>query len=91
MSLHKTIQLNNGITIPQIGLGTWLSKPREIEDAVRCRMRIYAWITERDRVQVVWAVEAGYRHLDCAYIYENQDEVRPPPSDLVASPCPVTN
>ncbi|KAH9067515.1 Aldo/keto reductase [Lactarius vividus] len=57
MSLRKTLQLNNGKTIPQIGLGTWLSKPNEVENAV------------------VWAVEAGYRHLDCAYVYGNQDEV----------------
>jgi len=57
MSLRKTVQLNNGISIPQIGLGTWLSKPHEVEQAV------------------VWAVEAGYRHIDCAYVYENQQEV----------------
>ncbi|KAF8483916.1 Aldo/keto reductase [Russula ochroleuca] len=57
MSLRKTLQLQNGIAIPQIGLGTWLSKPHEVENSV------------------VWAVEAGYRHLDCAYVYENQDEV----------------
>ncbi|KAH9022446.1 Aldo/keto reductase [Lactarius hengduanensis] len=57
MSFRKTLQLTNGKTIPQIGLGTWLSGPHEVENAV------------------VWAVEAGYRHLDCAYIYGNQDEV----------------
>ncbi|KAH8980752.1 Aldo/keto reductase [Lactarius hatsudake] len=57
MSFRKTLQLNNGKIIPQIGLGTWLSGPHEVENAV------------------VWAVEAGYRHLDCAYVYGNQDEV----------------
>ncbi|KAH9039883.1 Aldo/keto reductase [Lactarius pseudohatsudake] len=57
MSFRKTLQLNNSKTIPQIGLGTWLSGPHEVENAV------------------VWAVEAGYRHLDCAYVYRNQDEV----------------
>ncbi|KAI9465376.1 Aldo/keto reductase [Lactarius psammicola] len=57
MSFRKTLQLNNGKSIPQIGLGTWLSGPHEVENAV------------------VWAVEAGYRHLDCAYIYGNQHEV----------------
>ncbi|KAF8262509.1 Aldo keto reductase [Lactarius quietus] len=57
MSLRRTLQLNNGINIPQIGLGTWLSKPHEVENSV------------------VWAVETGYRHIDCAYVYRNQDEI----------------
>ncbi|KZV68491.1 Aldo/keto reductase [Peniophora sp. CONT] len=57
MSLQKTIPLSNGKTIPQIGLGTWLSAPGEVKQAV------------------IWAVESGYRHLDLAKIYENQDEV----------------
>ncbi|TFY62454.1 hypothetical protein EVG20_g6701 [Dentipellis fragilis] len=56
MSLGKVLPLSNGKTIPQIGLGTWLSEPNEVENAV------------------VWAIEAGYRHIDCAMIYENQDE-----------------
>jgi L-glyceraldehyde reductase len=35
MSLGTTIALNTGSAIPQIGLGTWLSKPNEVEHAVR--------------------------------------------------------
>lgn len=57
MSLGKYITLRSGIKIPQIGLGTWLSKPKEVENAVEC------------------AVRNGYRHLDLAMVYENQDEV----------------
>ncbi|MCL4144590.1 UNVERIFIED_CONTAM: hypothetical protein GTU68_028024 [Idotea baltica] len=53
----KTLQLNDGHTIPQIGLGTWQSQPGEVERAV------------------VHALEAGYRHLDCAWIYGNEKEV----------------
>ncbi|KAM6502598.1 NADP-dependent oxidoreductase domain containing protein [Amanita muscaria] len=34
MSFGKTIPLNNGTSIPQIGLGTWLSQPHEVENAV---------------------------------------------------------
>ena len=35
MSFGKTITLSTGQKIPQIGLGTWLSKPNEVENAVR--------------------------------------------------------
>ncbi|KAH7910036.1 NADP-dependent oxidoreductase domain-containing protein [Hygrophoropsis aurantiaca] len=57
MSRKKVLPLNTGVTIPQIGLGTWLSKPHEVENAVEI------------------AVRNGYRHLDLAMIYQNQDEV----------------
>ncbi|KAG2158597.1 NADP-dependent oxidoreductase domain-containing protein [Suillus bovinus] len=57
MSFGKVVQLNTGAAMPQIGLGTWLSKPNEVESAVEI------------------AVHNGYRHLDLARIYRNQDEV----------------
>ncbi|KZT72355.1 Aldo/keto reductase [Daedalea quercina L-15889] len=57
MSHGKVLPLSTGQTIPQIGLGTWLSKPHEVENAVEI------------------AVRHGYRHLDLAMIYANQDEV----------------
>ena len=34
MSFGKKITLRSGTEIPQIGLGTWLSKPNEVENAV---------------------------------------------------------
>ncbi|CDS00250.1 related to GCY1-galactose-induced protein of aldo/keto reductase family [Sporisorium scitamineum] len=39
MSLNKTITLNDGNKIPQIGLGTWLSKPGEVENAVEIAVK----------------------------------------------------
>ncbi|KZO92311.1 Aldo/keto reductase [Calocera viscosa TUFC12733] len=57
MSKGRIITLSTGAKVPQIGLGTWLSKPHEVEHAVE------------------HAVKTGYRHLDLAYIYRNQDEV----------------
>ncbi|KAJ6534046.1 NADP-dependent oxidoreductase domain-containing protein [Mycena vulgaris] len=57
MSFGKILTLSSGTPLPQIGLGTWLSKPKEVEHAVEI------------------AVRNGYRHLDLAMIYENQDEV----------------
>ncbi|KAH9813157.1 NADP-dependent oxidoreductase domain-containing protein [Melampsora americana] len=57
MSKQISIKIGSGLEIPQIGLGTWLSKPNEVKNAV------------------THALKTGYRHLDLAKIYQNQDEV----------------
>ncbi|KAK2463079.1 hypothetical protein APHAL10511_004734 [Amanita phalloides] len=39
MSLGKYVRLSSGALMPQIGLGTWLSQPREVEFAVEIAIR----------------------------------------------------
>jgi len=51
------MKLNNGLTIPSIGLGTWLGAKGQVGAAVKL------------------ALECGYKHLDCADIYRNEDEI----------------
>lgn len=57
LSTDTKFKLNSGYEIPAIGLGTWLSKPNEVEQAVKT------------------ALECGYRHVDAAAIYQNEEEV----------------
>ncbi|CAI7626731.1 unnamed protein product [Penicillium pancosmium] len=57
MSLGRTFKLNSGYEIPAVGLGTWLSKPHEVENAVETALR------------------KGYRHIDAAACYQNENEV----------------
>ncbi len=52
------VRLNNGVEIPQVGLGVWQAKEgAEVEGAVRA------------------ALEAGYRLIDTAAIYGNEEGV----------------
>ncbi|KAJ1024967.1 hypothetical protein NDA18_004253 [Ustilago nuda] len=67
MSLNKSLTLNDGNKIPQIGLGTWLSKPGEVANAVQV------------------AVKSGYRHLDLAKIYQNQEEIGTALKEIIPS------
>ncbi|KAJ2235269.1 hypothetical protein GGH97_005686, partial [Coemansia sp. RSA 475] len=54
----KSIKLNNGVLMPEIGLGTW----RADETGVLAET-------------VKKAIAMGYRHIDCAKIYNNQREI----------------
>jgi diketogulonate reductase-like aldo/keto reductase len=54
-----TFTLNNGVKIPALGFGTFASEGAKGE-------------TYR---AVKCALEVGYRHLDCAWFYHNEDEV----------------
>ena len=56
--LDERLPMNNGIEIPQVGLGVWrASDGPETRNAVR------------------WALELGYRSIDTASLYENDQSV----------------
>lgn len=56
---HVTFKLSNGVAIPGLGFGTFASEGSPGE-------------TYR---AVLHALRTGYRHLDCAWYYLNEDEV----------------
>ncbi|KAK6462012.1 aldo/keto reductase [Scheffersomyces coipomensis] len=53
----KVFKLNNGETIPALGLGTWQASADDVYKAV------------------LVALEAGYRHIDSALAYGNEEPV----------------
>ena len=55
LSIETTVTLNNGTTIPQLGLGVFNSS------------------TCRDAC--IKAFDNGYRHIDTAQLYGNEEEV----------------
>ncbi|KAI0024457.1 NADP-dependent oxidoreductase domain-containing protein [Xylariomycetidae sp. FL0641] len=59
MVCTKTYTLNNGVKIPAMGFGTFASEGSKGETYKA----------------VMAALEVGYRHLDCAWFYLNEDEV----------------
>ncbi|KAG3257770.1 hypothetical protein H1C71_027493 [Ictidomys tridecemlineatus] len=59
-SKHQFVQLSDGHFIPGLGFGTY--KPQEVPNSKT---------TEATKI----AIEAGFRHIDCAYAYEVEEEV----------------
>ena len=64
----KTYTLNNGVTIPAVGFGTFANEGAKGET--------YRAVSK--------ALEVGYRHLDCAWFYRNEDEVGDALHDFLA-------
>uniref|UniRef100_A0A4X1T449 NADP-dependent oxidoreductase domain-containing protein n=1 Tax=Sus scrofa TaxID=9823 RepID=A0A4X1T449_PIG len=60
MALSRCVKLNDGHLMPVLGLGTLVSEGIPKSKA-----------GEATRV----AIEVGYRHIDAAYVYENEEEV----------------
>lgn len=56
---QKTYTLSNGVKIPAVGFGTFANEGAKGET--------YAAVSH--------ALKTGYRHLDCAWFYQNEDEV----------------
>ncbi|KAL8593771.1 hypothetical protein ACOMHN_059264 [Nucella lapillus] len=57
----KAIPLpGTGDRFPVVGYGTWTNYQSKPEEMYRC---------------VKAAIDAGYRHFDCAWVYDNEDEV----------------
>ena len=58
MDINSTVTFSNGVQIPQLGFGVFLSPAGEVTARSVCE-----------------AIEAGYRHIDTAMIYENEADV----------------
>jgi diketogulonate reductase-like aldo/keto reductase len=74
------IKLKSGHSMPQLGLGTWLSKPGEVKAAVKVSEG--RAVCEHAYAQV--AVDLGYRHIDTAWGYGNQSEIGEALAELFA-------
>ena len=59
MSSGKTYTLNNGKVIPAVGFGTFASEGNP----------------GQTYTAALTALKTGYRHLDCAWFYQNEGEV----------------
>ena len=55
--LNECYELNNGVKIPKLGLGTWLIDNEKVVDVVKDALRV------------------GYRHIDTAQAYGNEEGV----------------
>ncbi|XP_072934253.1 aldo-keto reductase AKR2E4-like [Epargyreus clarus] len=66
------IELSDGKQMPVVALGTGRGTAKETESVDVVRQAVY------------WAIEAGYRHIDTAAIYEDESEVGQGIADAIA-------
>ncbi|KAH7380076.1 NADP-dependent oxidoreductase domain-containing protein [Pyrenochaeta sp. MPI-SDFR-AT-0127] len=71
---EKAFKLSNGVSIPAVGFGTFANEGSKGET--------YTAVTH--------ALKTGYRHLDCAWFYQNEEEVGDAVRDFLAQNSNVT-
>ncbi|XP_011919540.1 PREDICTED: aldo-keto reductase family 1 member C1 homolog isoform X2 [Cercocebus atys] len=59
-SKYQSVKLNDGHFMPVLGFGTYA--PEEVPK-------------DKALEATKWAIEAGFRHVDCAYAYNNEEYV----------------
>lgn len=71
LNINSTLTLNSGQEIPMVGLGTWGGHTEDGKGGY-----IQKKFSERDNYKAVMAaLKAGYRHIDTASFYFNEEEV----------------
>ena len=63
--------MNTGAKIPIVGLGTWAGVDWSVKEK-----RTFNEFKEGEVYKAVsWALKAGYRHIDTASYYHNEEDV----------------
>lgn len=78
MSEIKTsVTLNNGQKMPILGLGTYLVSNMKVFAIPTAQLYVFLMQAKKGECEqaVKDAIDAGYRHIDTAYVYGNEDEV----------------
>nr|XP_049582299.1 aldo-keto reductase family 1 member A1-B-like [Syngnathus scovelli] len=79
--MNKFAVLYTGCKMPLIGLGTWKSSPGQAQLGCVCVCSV--------KEVVKCALEAGYRHIDCAAVYGNKSEIGQAFAESFAQPHDV--
>jgi L-glyceraldehyde reductase len=75
MSSGRTFKLATGYTIPAVGLGTWVCPPPLLPAKSKAADTLQQSKPNEVARAVEEALRVGYRHIDAAATYDNEQEV----------------